>query len=120
MSKKIKSVKLKKDYYNGFDILIPQGTIQTAITNNSNIYYFKPLDFYVYPPSFTEQYIEDHPDFFEIEYEPEVKSIIVKIEYEEREYNKYTMNDYYVKHALNDFHDGRDFKSLKVTELSNE
>lgn len=85
MSKKIKSVKLKKDYCNGFDVISSKGTpalINSSIINQPPTYTYISKISYMMNPCFTEKYIKDHPDFFEIEYEPEVKTkkILLKTE----------------------------------------
>ncbi len=71
---KIKSVKLKHDYRDEFR-LIPKGTWLTQ----KDQFYWKLLDSRTIR---TEDIVKNKSDIFEIEYEPETKSITVKIEYE--------------------------------------
>lgn len=79
--KKIKSVKLKNDFRRAF-VFFPKGTKLDADFINKTYVISKGLE------CFTEYEIRNcTTDLFEVEYEPERKSIIVKVEYDSKNGN---------------------------------
>ncbi len=104
---KIKSVKLKHDYRDEFR-LIPKGTWLTQ----KDQFYWKLLDSRTIR---TEDIVKNKSDIFEIEYEPETKSITVKIEYQNSGVDNSDLTDDHIWKALKNLF----FKNsyIEVTEL---
>lgn len=117
MEKKIKRVKLKKDYCNGFNLICRAGTIGQSLDMECKLWEFDGGS--KGQKCFSQGEIFTNPGWFDIEYEPDVKSITVKIEYES-ESQLFAGNIY---NALSNHYIGSQktfVKNIKVTELPNE
>ena len=108
--KKIKSVKLKNDFRTSIDF-IPKG-IRLELTKGG--YYYIPETSFCYPNKEIESCTTD---LFEIEYEPERKSITVKIEYENVGDSNLTFTVEKITTLIGSF---LQIKNLKVTEVKND
>jgi hypothetical protein len=112
MDKKIKSVKLKNDYRDEY-LVIKAGT-ELVINQKGDWLTADGRGFAI------RQITDCKTDLFDIEYEPEAKSITVKIEYE---FNDYMLGIGDVIHAMRDYNEKRVldkpeyFQNLKVTEI---
>jgi hypothetical protein len=108
--KKIKSVKLKNDY-RSWNLYVPKGTVLDYAKADKEWILRDDLTFD------NSEIMEDITDLFEIEYEPERKFILVRIEYDECYVGNWLSADY-ISIILKKFLSPH--RNIKVTELPNE
>lgn len=123
MNKKIKRIKLLKDYhaYNGFDVEIRAGAVsypEEALQPST--FTFMTIDRKY--KSFHIEYLKLHPEWFEIEYEPEDRiknlSLDVKIKYNSNLFNKEERTESLIRCIRNFLN--VDLIRLEVTEYPND
>lgn len=116
MSKKIKSVKTKTEYKEGFAVKIPIGIEGIEeIKQNGNVHYsFLNVDFS--ESLFAEDFLITHPEWFAIEYESERKSIAVRIEYENEETDNSNLTTHLIWKALREYYLKNSY--IVVTEIN--